>query len=55
MKWQMFKSVRPTNSLSQLLKDVFVNAPENHFQGASHVLPIIILKTTFKHYEQSSN
>jgi hypothetical protein len=47
----MFKSVRPTNSLSHLLKDVFLNAPENHFLGATHVLPIIILKSTIKFYE----
>ena len=43
LKWQMQKSVRPAQSLSAMLKNVYVNAPNNHFPGASHVLPIIIL------------
>ena len=39
----MQKQVRPAQSLSILLKNVYVNAPGNHFPGATHVLPIIIL------------
>jgi hypothetical protein len=43
LKWQMQKQVKASQSLSALLKNVYVNAPANHFPGASHVLPIIIL------------
>jgi hypothetical protein len=39
----MQKAIRPVQSLSQLLKNVYVNGPGIHFPGASHVLPIVIL------------
>lgn len=42
----MSKQIRPVSSLSQLLKNVYVNAPNNHFPGSNHVLPIIILNST---------
>ena len=41
----MQKSIRPAGNLSQLLKNVYLNAPNNHFPGAGHVLPIIILSS----------
>lgn len=47
----MQKNFRPTQSLSHLLKNVYVNAPGNHFSGASHVLPIIILNQSSKFYD----
>ena len=40
----MSKSIRPVGNLSSLLKNVYLNAPNNHFPGAAHVLPIIIMK-----------
>jgi len=39
----MQRSIKPTQSLSLLLKNVYINAPGQHFPGACHVLPIIIL------------
>ena len=39
----MQKTIRPVGNLSALLKNVYLNAPNNHFPGAAHVLPIIIL------------
>lgn len=44
----MQKAIRPVQSLSQFLKNVYVNGPGTHFPGASHVLPIIILNKKFK-------
>ena len=44
----MQKSVRPVNSLSQLLKNIYVNGPGNHFKNASHVLPIILLQSDYQ-------
>ena len=41
----MSKSIRPVGNLSALLKNVYLNAPNNHFPGAAHVLPIIIMKS----------
>lgn len=43
LRLQMQKSIRPVGNLSALLKNVYLNAPNNHFPGAAHVLPIIIL------------
>lgn len=45
LRLQMEKSIRPAANLSALLKNVYLNAPNNHFPGAAHVLPIIILNT----------
>lgn len=43
LRLQMQKSIRPVGNLSALLKNVYLNAPNNHFPGAAHVLPIIIM------------
>lgn len=51
LKWQVIKAVKPANSLSQLLKNVYINGPGNHFPGASHVLPIIVLDSVSRQYD----
>ena len=57
LKWQMQKAIRPVQSLSQLLKNVYVNGPGVHFPGASHVLPIIILNKSnrIQNYDFNEN
>lgn len=49
----MQKAIRPVQSLSQFLKNVYVNGPGTHFPGASHVLPIIILNKTCRIHDSS--
>ena len=44
----MQKAIKPVQSLSALLKNIYVNGPGTHFPGSSHVLPIVILDQTIK-------
>jgi hypothetical protein len=48
LKWQIQKAIRPVQSLSSLLKNVYVNGPGTHFTSANHVLPIILLNQSHK-------
>ena len=55
LKWQVVKAVKPANSLSQLLKNVYLNGPGNHFPGATHVLPIIILDSVYRQFDPDAD